>query len=162
MSCGPKENELCPKSQLKGKSNCITNYKPWFNGFGYLYKGENIFTLSLGQIDENCNSETIVIKSNQLTIGKLKLNFSVSALGNLPTSKFDTVHGQDAQTEQYDLKKDFENIVEITSINKDTTLIKGKFDLAYVISENSIGKTDINRPDTLYFKEGVFELILNK
>ncbi len=160
--CDTKENDLCPQSQLKGSSTCNTNYKPWVKGFGYLYKTNGLFQISIGQVDENCNTESIAIKSNELKIGKIYLNFSIGAMNNFPTSKFSTIHGQDAQTEQYDLLKSYINVLEITRFNKDSSIINGTFDLAYVISEISTSKFDVNRPDTLYFKNGVFELILKE
>lgn len=162
ISCSPDENELCPQSKLKGYSNCTTNYKPWKKGFGYLYDRDSLLIISMGQIDDFCNAESIAIYLKEIKKGRIDLNFSVNANSNYPTSKFDTTHGQDAQTEQYDLMKTYDNYIFINEISNDSSIIKGTFDLGFVFSEISIGKTDPNRPDTLYFQNGIFELHFSK
>ncbi len=156
INCNSKE--VCPLNELKGLSKCQTNYKTWSKGFGHFKKLNNIYSLSLGQIDENCSSETIVLKLKSLNLGKIPLNFSLLGQGNFPTAVFSTVHGQDAQTEKYDLLKSYNNILEITQINKDSSIINGNFDLGFALSSQSISKFDKNRPDTLLFKNGTIEL----
>jgi hypothetical protein len=65
----------------------------------------------------------------------------------------------DASKERYILMDDkkYKSWVKLDSINKDTSVIYGKFNLSLYLSNQ---KFNPNSPDTLYVKDGVFRAVL--
>lgn len=170
QSCHKNNNEYPENCQgysagiyKLGNFNADCSYQ---NYEGYATYARNNILLTV--IDEYCAEKMQVTISN-IVLNDLKdtvfLKYSELGLGEFPTATLN-YRDADAISEQYDLIEAYNNWLIIESINKDSSIFEGTFDLSFIttyepyLNNEKERWDDPNRPDTLHFRNGFFEAVI--
>ncbi len=149
------DDEFSIPDYYSGSVNADFNGKAW----SALIHGFNVSDINTyGIMVANYNSENIIREVLTLAriprqLGEYQLSSNLSLMSSLYTT---IVSDGDVTCDIYYLDDDYNNRIEITSFDHNGSNIEGNFELTfYHIRPNY--KCDINVPDTLKFRNGVFQ-----
>lgn len=162
LGCYRDNSDGCKSDDKLGETRCETNYNQhrWNDGFSYISVNNGNKELIIGGFDESCQFEFIVLSYFNLAIHKIVPQYSYHGLDSFTNAHYHSMLAYDIGGDYYDLVADgFDNWISIDVIDKDTTHILGRYNLAFTIADSSSPPLYPNKPDTLYYRNGTFTAV---